>query len=579
MLQLPPRNSPCSQICNSKWVCCREGCKRKHHTLLHAETQPKEESSKAPGANQESATSPQKAECNSVGSSRGVCLRVLPVKIWNEGKAVTTWALLDEGSDISLCEEGIAEELGLQGNKKKFTLTTVNSAEVETQGMEVSLSVEGAQGGQTIQMPKVWTVKKLPVSRHSIPTQEDITIWSHLDGIFLPPTEDANVRLLIGSDTPEAFWVQEERRGDKKEPYAVRSPLGWTLLGPVSRFKGRRTFAVNHVRADEELHDQVRRFWKLDFGLDDKDERLGESVEDRKARAAMEDSVTLEDGHYQMCLPWRQYPPSLPNNRHLAERRLQSLKRRLEKDEVLHEGYKCTIQEYIRKGHAKEVDNGIKQDAQTGSVWYLPHHPVTHPMKPKKVRVVFDCAATCQGVSLNSQLLQGPDFTNKLIGVLMRFRQEKVALVADVEGMFHQVRVSPRDTDVLRFLWWEDGDMSRTPKEYKMLVHLFGATSSPSCAGFALCRTVQDNKRDFDVDVAKTALENFYVDDLLTSVPTTMDGMRLVPQLCDMLRRGGFRLTKWVSNDREVLSSVPATERAASVVDLDLDRLPSERTL
>ncbi len=68
-------------------------------------------------------------------------------------------------------------------------------------------------------------------------------------------------------------------------------------------------------------------------------------------------------------------------------------------------------------------------------------------MKPNKVRIVFDRAAEYRGVSLNSELLQGPDFTNKLVGVLMRFRQERVALVADIEGMFHQVRVSPRDIE------------------------------------------------------------------------------------------------------------------------------------
>ena len=62
--------------------------------------------------------------------------------------------------------------------------------------------------------------------------------------------------------------------------------------------------------------------------------------------------------------------------------------------------------------------------------------------------------ATCQGVSLNDKVHQGPDLTNSLVGVLQRFRQEQIALMADVEGMFHQVRVSEQDRDALRFLWW-----------------------------------------------------------------------------------------------------------------------------
>ena len=82
----------------------------------------------------------------------------------------------------------------------------------------------------------------------------------------------------------------------------------------------------------------------------------------------------------------------------------------------------------------------------------LPHHPVMHPLKPDKVRVVYDCGATYEGTLLNQQLMSGADQTNQLVGVLIRFRQEKVGLVADIEAMFHQVLVEPKDRDVLRFL-------------------------------------------------------------------------------------------------------------------------------
>ena len=85
-------------------------------------------------------------------------------------------------------------------------------------------------------------------------------------------------------------------------------------------------------------------------------------------------------------------------------------------------------------------------------LWYLPHHPVIN--KPGKTRVVFDCAAKHKGTSLNDQLLTGPDLTNSIVGVLMRFREEQVALSADIECMFHQIRVAPDDRDAFRFLWW-----------------------------------------------------------------------------------------------------------------------------
>jgi hypothetical protein len=66
-------------------------------------------------------------------------------------------------------------------------------------------------------------------------------------------------------------------------------------------------------------------------------------------------------------------------------------------------------------------------------------YPITlvyHPQKPDKIRVVFDCSARYRGTSLNDQLLQGPDLTNSLAGVLTRFREEPVAFMSDVESMF-----------------------------------------------------------------------------------------------------------------------------------------------
>lgn len=98
--------------------------------------------------------------------------------------------------------------------------------------------------------------------------------------------------------------------------------------------------------------------------------------------------------------------------------------------------------------------------------------------------VVFNCSATFQGTSLNSELLPGPDLTNTLFSVLSKFQQEPVAVMADIKSMFHQVRVSKSHADFLQFLWWPYGDISKTPVEHCMVVHLFGAVSSPSNIAF-----------------------------------------------------------------------------------------------
>lgn len=148
----------------------------------------------------------------------------------------------------------------------------------------------------------------------------------------------------------------------------------------------------------------------------------------------------------------------MPNNRCMAQQRAENLKRKLKKNPDFHKDYIKFMRDIIDKGYAEKIP-AEQLSRNDGRVWNIPHHGVYHPKK-KKIRVVFDCKATYQGVSLNEQLLQGPDLTNNLIGVLLRFREHPVALMADVESMFYQLRIPEEDTDLLRFLWWPEGDLN-----------------------------------------------------------------------------------------------------------------------
>jgi len=274
-------------------------------------------------------------------------------------------------------------------------------------------------------------------------------------------------------------------------------------------------------------------------------------------------------------------PPRLPDNRSAAEIRLQCLGRRLSRDETLSDKYRLGMADLIAKGHASKVaDEEVARSS--GVVWYLPHHPVVSPKKPNKVRIVFDCAAKYKRISLNDEVLQGPELTNQLIRVLLRFRQQSVAVMADIVAMFHQVRVTPDERDVLRYLWWPNGDRSKNPETYKMNVHLFGGTWSPSCCNFALQQLAKDNENHFETVTVNTVLRNFYVDDCLKSVDDENEAIELVRELTDLLSRGGFKLTKWVSTSRKVLASMIEADRSQGVKNIDLcyrEKLPTDRAL
>lgn len=144
--------------------------------------------------------------------------------------------------------------------------------------------------------------------------------------------------------------------------------------------------------------------------------------------------------------------------------------------------------------------------------------------------------------------------------------------MADVESMLHQVKIPPEDADLLRFLWWPNGSISQELQEYRMEVHLFGTTSSPICASYALRRCAEDNKNSFDAAVVDTVLHNLYVDDCFRSVASEQEAVILFQDLKAICQTGGFRRTKLMTNNQDVLSIILQEDRATEVKDLDLDQ-------
>ena len=319
------------------------------------------------------------------------------------------------------------ESLAVDGELTCLSLTTLGKQNSPTECTVFKLEVFDLEEQNFVELPTVVLTPQLPVSTDSIPQQEDVSRYPYLQGIKLPKI-DASVGLLIGNDAPKALEPKQVIGCKDKGPYAVKTILGWTLKGPLDR-KGNSRHTANIIKADDELSQQFTRFCNQEFSDSAYNKDTGLSKEDLHAISIMEQSVKLKAGHYEVALPWRSTPPNLPNNRPLAEHRLKLLRRRLLKNQELHSRYSAFMDDLLENGHARKGPED-RLDHPVGALWYLPHHPVLNANKPGKVRVVFDCAARHQGTSLNDQLLQGPDLTNNLVGILTRFRQENVALMS-----------------------------------------------------------------------------------------------------------------------------------------------------
>ena len=83
-----------------------------------------------------------------------------------------------------------------------------------------------------------------------------------------------------------------------------------------------------------------------------------------------------------------------------------------------------------------------------------------------------------------------------------------------------------------------------------MTVHVFGATLSPTCANYATQQTAKDNAHLYFDEVVLTVAENFYMDDCLKCFYSVNEAITLSVQLTKLLKKGGFHLTKWLSNSK-----------------------------
>ena len=238
------------------------------------------------------------------------------------------------------------------------------------------------------------------------------------------------------------------------------------------------------------------------------------STDDKEALRILESSTTrLPNGHYEVGMLWKR-GQQLPNNRWLAKKQLDSLLQRLKRNTEMAQKYQETIDTDLQKGFIVKVDDS--HEDSTGN-WYLPHHPVTNINKPGKVRRVLNASSIYKGVSLNSNLLTGPDLLKNLTEIVMRFREDQIAISADIEAMFMQVFVSPEDQPFLRFLW---KDNTGQPATFQYTRHIFGATESPCVACYATRQCAKDNADKYPA-LQQITKRNIYMDDLYKAVSTT----------------------------------------------------------
>ncbi len=216
------------------------------------------------------------------------------------------------------------------------------------------------------------------------------------------------------------------------------------------------------------------------FSRTEHDNKPAPSVEDTAFLKIMDTNVYRNDANGCVApLLFREPRQPLPNNKEQVANRFKCLQCTLKRKPEMQQQYMAFMENIFTNRHA-EVAPPLREGDEC---WYIPTFGVYHPQKPNQIRVVFDSSARYLGISLNNVLLTGPDLNNSLVGVLLRFRKERVAILADIQQMFHCFLVHDDHRNFLRFLWHKDNDVNKQIIEYRMKVHVFGNRPSPAVFG------------------------------------------------------------------------------------------------
>ena len=261
---------------------------------------------------------------------------------------------------------------------------------------------------------------------------------------------------------------------------------------------------------------------------------------------------------YSVGLPWRENHDPLPTNYDLSFKRMKGQIKRLSKDPVLLAEYDRIIKTQEEEGIIEKVKPTDTIHPET-KIHYVPHQAVVRKdAVTAKVRFVYDASAKSHksAVALNDCLEAGPSLNPLLFDILLRFREQRVAIVADIEKAFLNIEVHEKDRESLRFLWIDDVLRNNLNLVvYRFCRVVFGVNSSPFLLNATLRHHISKyaiHDRNFDDKL----LRRFYVDDLVTGEASAEPAYLLYTKAKERMNEGGFKLRKWRTNDKKLRAQI-----------------------
>ncbi|XP_037942903.1 uncharacterized protein LOC119675768 [Teleopsis dalmanni] len=164
----------------------------------------------------------------------------------------------------------------------------------------------------------------------------------------------------------------------------------------------------------------------------------------------------------------------------------------------------------------------------------------------------------------------GPVVQNELSSILLRFRKPRFVFTTDIEKMYRQILINPRDEHLQIIIWRE------SPEEnlcyYKLKTVTYGTRAAPYLATKCLHTLAREHTIKFPLGSA-TLSKHFYGNDGLSGSDSLMEAIATKDQLIKILATAGFKPRKWCANNAQLLQGLAPEDQE---VDLDVSKYLNE---
>ena len=512
-----------------------------------------------------------------LSSGESVLMQTAKTRVSNPMKNVhqTIRLLLDTGSQRTYITESLAKALGLKmGEPSEITLVT---QKIKSPSTKVNITL---RNGHSLQIhanvvPSITgDVYRGPIHAASLQKGDRFLNQFDLADTLPCQRESSTIDILVGNDY-YLDLILSKKVEVQPGLYLLESKLGWLLSGRTSentvKTQESSMLVLTHgtdieretkifTNTDKHLpmKPSLEDFWNLEtIGINDSPEDL----QDNEALKTFHETLRYEAGRYHVSWPWKDDIPCLPENRELAFGRLKSLIHKLRNNPDMVNQYDSIIQDRLDRGVIEKVQPEPTDDKKH----YIPHHPVINLSKPTtKVRVVYDASAKTKqdNKSLNECLYRGPVMLQDLTGILLRFRMNKVAMVADIEKAFLQIGLNDNAKNVTRFFCLKDSNILRTENNtqtFRFCRVPFCVISSP----FLLAATLDFHLKTYKSETAERIRENIYVDNVITGTTSTQKATEFYRESKEIMSKVSMNLRDWASNDRAVVEEIHEHDRSS----------------